>query len=116
MTTISPTALETSAELRRYYDIRCLCKWTKDAATPPVPEFLDMVRFLGVRIFACSTTMGVMGSKGPIWSRVARSPGPPPWTSPPTPTSSSTCDGQGVCARLPGHGRNRQESPNSCHR
>ncbi|MGA7270927.1 MAG: DsrE/DsrF/DrsH-like family protein [Acidimicrobiia bacterium] len=36
-------------------------KWMKDASMPDVPEFLAMVRDLGVRIFACSTTMGVMG-------------------------------------------------------
>jgi predicted peroxiredoxin len=28
---------------------------------PTVPEFIDMNRDLGVRFFACSTTMGVMG-------------------------------------------------------
>jgi peroxiredoxin family protein len=36
-------------------------KWMKDASMPTVPEFIDMARDLGVRFFACSTTMGVMG-------------------------------------------------------
>ncbi|MEZ5176393.1 MAG: DsrE/DsrF/DrsH-like family protein [Acidimicrobiia bacterium] len=35
--------------------------WMKNAAMPEVPEFVDMCRSLGVRFFACSTTMGVMG-------------------------------------------------------
>jgi peroxiredoxin family protein len=38
-------------------------KWMKDARMPEVPEFIDMSRELGVRFFACSTTMGVMGVK-----------------------------------------------------
>ncbi|HEY7705447.1 MAG TPA: DsrE/DsrF/DrsH-like family protein [Acidimicrobiia bacterium] len=38
-------------------------KWMKDAAMPEVPEFIDMAKGLGVRFFACSTTMGVMGVK-----------------------------------------------------
>ncbi len=36
-------------------------KWMKDAAVPGVPEFIEMARGLGVQLFACSTTMGVMG-------------------------------------------------------
>lgn len=36
-------------------------KWMKDARMPEVPEFIEMTRTLGVRFFACSTTMGVMG-------------------------------------------------------
>jgi peroxiredoxin family protein len=36
-------------------------KWMTDARMPTVPEFIDMAQGLGVRFFACSTTMGVMG-------------------------------------------------------
>lgn len=36
-------------------------KWMNEARMPEVPEFIDMARSLGVRFFACSTTMGVMG-------------------------------------------------------
>jgi peroxiredoxin family protein len=36
-------------------------KWMKDARMPTVPEFIEMSQGLGVRFFACSTTMGVMG-------------------------------------------------------
>jgi peroxiredoxin family protein len=36
-------------------------KWMGDARMPTVPEFIEMSRDLGVRFFACSTTMGVMG-------------------------------------------------------
>jgi peroxiredoxin family protein len=36
-------------------------KWMDDASLPTVPEFIDMAREQGVRFFACSTTMGVMG-------------------------------------------------------
>ena len=36
-------------------------KWMTDAQMPTVPEFIDMTRELGVRFFACATTMGVMG-------------------------------------------------------
>ena len=36
-------------------------KWMSDARMPTVPEFIDMAQGLGVRFFACSTTMGVMG-------------------------------------------------------
>lgn len=35
-------------------------KWMHDSAMPSVPEFIDMARGLGVRFFACATTMGVM--------------------------------------------------------
>jgi len=36
-------------------------KWMSDARMPTVPEFIEMSQSLGVRFFACSTTMGVMG-------------------------------------------------------
>ncbi|HEY6634728.1 MAG TPA: DsrE/DsrF/DrsH-like family protein [Acidimicrobiia bacterium] len=36
-------------------------KWMSDARMPTIPEFIDMSQELGVRFFACSTTMGVMG-------------------------------------------------------
>lgn len=36
-------------------------KWMKDARMPEVGKFIGMSRELGVRFFACSTTMGVMG-------------------------------------------------------
>lgn len=36
-------------------------KWMDDARMPTVPEFIDMSQQLGVRFFACATTMGVMG-------------------------------------------------------
>lgn len=36
-------------------------KWMSDAAMPDVPDFVEMTRSLGVRFFACSTSMGVMG-------------------------------------------------------
>jgi peroxiredoxin family protein len=36
-------------------------KWMDDANIPPVTEFIEMAQGLGVRFFACSTTMGVMG-------------------------------------------------------
>jgi peroxiredoxin family protein len=36
-------------------------KWMTDARMPTVPEFVEMSQGLGVRFFACSTTMGVMG-------------------------------------------------------
>jgi peroxiredoxin family protein len=38
-------------------------KWMDDARMPTVPEFIEMSQGLGVRFFACSTTMGVMGVK-----------------------------------------------------
>lgn len=40
---------------------RMMRKWMEEASMPSVPEFLDMARSLGVLLFACSTTMGVMG-------------------------------------------------------
>lgn len=40
---------------------RVMRKWMSDARMPTVPEFLDMCQDLGVRFFACATTMGVMG-------------------------------------------------------
>ncbi len=36
-------------------------KWMSDARMPTVPEFIEMTQGLGVRFFACATTMGVMG-------------------------------------------------------
>ena len=36
-------------------------KWMSDARMPTVPEFIEMAQGLGVRFFACSTSMGVMG-------------------------------------------------------
>jgi peroxiredoxin family protein len=35
--------------------------WMSRSNMPTVPEFLDMVRDSGVQLFACATTMGVMG-------------------------------------------------------
>lgn len=35
-------------------------KWMSDAQMPDVAEFIDMAQGVGVRFFACSTTMGVM--------------------------------------------------------
>jgi peroxiredoxin family protein len=35
--------------------------WMSGAQMPDVPEFITMAQGLGVRFFACSTTMGVMG-------------------------------------------------------
>lgn len=35
--------------------------WMKKANMPTVPEFIEMSRGLGVKLYACSTTMGVMG-------------------------------------------------------
>lgn len=40
---------------------RVMRKWMEDARMPSVPQFIEMCRELGVRFFACSTTMGVMG-------------------------------------------------------
>lgn len=40
---------------------RVMRKWMDDARMPTVPEFIDMSQQLGVRFFACATTMGVMG-------------------------------------------------------
>jgi peroxiredoxin family protein len=36
-------------------------RWMRLSSMPTVGEFLDMARDQGVRLFACSTTMGVMG-------------------------------------------------------
>jgi len=36
-------------------------RWMKRAGLPDVATFLDMARESGVRLYACSTTMGVMG-------------------------------------------------------
>ncbi len=35
--------------------------WMKKAKMPDVAEFIDMCREMEVKLFACSTTMGVMG-------------------------------------------------------
>ncbi|MEN8113476.1 MAG: DsrE/DsrF/DrsH-like family protein [Actinomycetota bacterium] len=35
-------------------------RWMDGAAMPTVPEFVEMAQDLGVRFFACATTMGVM--------------------------------------------------------
>lgn len=40
---------------------RVMKKWMSDARMPTIPEFIEMTRELGVRFFACATTMGVMG-------------------------------------------------------
>lgn len=40
---------------------RMMRKWMDKASLPDVPTFLDMARESDVRLFACSTTMGVMG-------------------------------------------------------
>jgi len=37
--------------------------WMKRSNLPGIPQFLDMARESGVKLFACSTTMGVMGVK-----------------------------------------------------
>jgi peroxiredoxin family protein len=36
-------------------------RWMRRSKLPDVPTFLDMARESGVRLYACSTTMGVMG-------------------------------------------------------
>lgn len=38
-------------------------RWMKRAKLPDIPAFLEMARESGVRMFACSTTMGVMRVK-----------------------------------------------------
>jgi peroxiredoxin family protein len=38
-------------------------KWMNAANMPSLPEFIEMTQGMGVRFFACSTTMGVMGVK-----------------------------------------------------
>lgn len=40
---------------------RVMKKWMADARMPTIPEFIEMTQELGVRFFACATTMGVMG-------------------------------------------------------
>lgn len=40
---------------------RVMRKWMRDSKMPTVPEFIDMSQQVGVRFFACATTMGVMG-------------------------------------------------------
>jgi len=40
---------------------RTMKKWMDDSAMPGIPEFIEMAQGLGVRFFACATTMGVMG-------------------------------------------------------
>ncbi len=40
---------------------RMMKRWMKRQNMPTVPEFLDIARESGVKLFACSTTMGVMG-------------------------------------------------------
>jgi len=40
---------------------RVMRKWMRNSRMPTIPEFIDMNRDLGVRFFACATTMGVMG-------------------------------------------------------
>ncbi len=42
---------------------RMMKGWMKKANMPGVPEFLDMARESGVKLIACSTTMGIMGVK-----------------------------------------------------
>lgn len=39
---------------------RMMRKWMDDASLPNIPSFLDMARESDVKLFACSTTMGVM--------------------------------------------------------
>jgi peroxiredoxin family protein len=38
-------------------------RWLHRSRLPDVPTFLDMARESGVHLYACSTTMGVMGVK-----------------------------------------------------
>ena len=40
---------------------RMMKSWMKRSNLPGIPQFLDMARESGVKLFACSTTMGVMG-------------------------------------------------------
>ncbi len=40
---------------------RMMKGWMKRSNLPDVPQFLEMARESGVKLFACSTTMGVMG-------------------------------------------------------
>ncbi|MSQ40780.1 MAG: peroxiredoxin family protein [Dehalococcoidia bacterium] len=38
-------------------------RWMKKANVPPVEQFIDMAHGMGVKMIACSTTMGVMNIK-----------------------------------------------------
>jgi peroxiredoxin family protein len=38
-------------------------RWMKRSNLPDIPQFLELARESGVKLFACSTTMGVMGVK-----------------------------------------------------
>lgn len=40
---------------------RVMKGWMKDARMPEIGEFMTMARELDVKLFACATTMGVMG-------------------------------------------------------
>ncbi len=40
---------------------RMMRGWMKEARLPELPEFLEMCKELDVKLYACSTTMGVMG-------------------------------------------------------
>jgi peroxiredoxin family protein len=40
---------------------RTMKKWMSESQMPDVPEFIEMAQGLGVKFFACATTMGVMG-------------------------------------------------------
>jgi peroxiredoxin family protein len=40
---------------------KVLKSWMKSSNMPDLPEFVEMAQGLGVRFFACATTMGVMG-------------------------------------------------------
>ncbi len=35
--------------------------WMEKAKLPTIPEFLDMAKEMDIKLFACSTTLGVMG-------------------------------------------------------
>ncbi len=40
---------------------RMMKGWMKRSNLPDIPQFLELARESGVKLFACSTTMGVMG-------------------------------------------------------
>jgi peroxiredoxin family protein len=40
---------------------RVMKRWMGKANMPEIPEFIEMAQGLGVRFFACATSMGVMG-------------------------------------------------------
>ncbi|MGH3649379.1 MAG: DsrE/DsrF/DrsH-like family protein [Acidimicrobiia bacterium] len=42
---------------------RVMKNWMRKSRMPTIPEFIEMTQELGVRFFACATTMGVMGVK-----------------------------------------------------